>query len=268
MAENVNTADYPLISLVTIAYNASRYIESTAQSIAAQTYPNIECILIDGASTDDTIERYRAILGEKAIVYSEKDDGIYDAMNRGAQRASGDYILYMHADDEFVSSDSLMKLYSALSASDKQWVSAFYLTRNSRNEVIKKDRLEPFTFSDMLRADQIRHQTALVPTAWVREFPFRKQFKFAMDYDHFLRLWDKYGPPEILLDYIAYFRWDGTNLSSHFEQSLRDEWRVKMDFRRGRGQRLGMIHDTVIYLLRLLKIKLYYNIVYDRKRKS
>lgn len=258
----------PLISIVTIAFNASRYIESTARSIAAQTYPSTECILIDGGSTDDTIDRYRSIIGDRAVVYSEKDDGIYDAMNKGALRASGELIIFMHADDGFVSSSSLMQLYSALASSEKKWISAFYLIRNSRNEIIKRERLRPFTFDDMLRADQIRHQTALVPTAWVREFPFRKQFKYAMDYDHFLHIWEKYGPPEILLDYIAYFRWDGTNLSSHFEESLRDEWQVKMSFHKERGNTMAMVRDTLVYLLRLLKIKIYYNPVYGSKKKS
>lgn len=259
---------FPLISIVTIAFNASRYIEATARSISSQTYPSVECILVDGASTDDTIERYRSVLGPRAIVHSEKDDGIYDAMNRGALRSNGELILFMHADDEFVSPDSLMRLYLALVTSGKKWVSAFYLTRNSRNEVIKKDQLKTFTFADMLRADQIRHQTALVPTAWVREFPFRKQFKYAMDYDHFLRLWEKYGPPEILLEYIAFFRWDGTNLSSHFEQSLRDELRVKMAFHKDRGNWMGMVRSAVVYILRLLKVKIYYNVLYGRETRN
>lgn len=256
--QNKSIPSEPLISIVTIAFNAGRYIEATARSIVSQDYTNLECILIDGGSTDETIEKYRSILGRRATVYSEKDDGIYDAMNRGALRARGDFILFLHADDAFVDSASLGRLVAALPPERKAWVCGFYLVRNGRDEVVKKEATVDFTFRDMLRANQIRHQTALVPLAWVRDVPFRKEFKYAMDYDHFLHIWKRFGPPIILKEHIAFFRFDGTNMSSQLEASLKDELAVRLAFRKEQGQILASIFDRLIFILRWLKIKLYY----------
>jgi len=91
----------PLVSIITVVYNGERYLEKTIQSVLNQTYDNIEYIIIDGGSSDGTLDiitRY-----EHAIDYwvSEKDEGIYDAMNKGLQVARGDYIAILNADDYY-----------------------------------------------------------------------------------------------------------------------------------------------------------------------
>ena len=89
----------PLISIITITLNAEKYLEQTIQSVFNQTYKNIEYIIVDGGSTDGTlgiIEKYKNAIDR---ILSEKDEGIADAMNKGISLASGDYILFLHADD-------------------------------------------------------------------------------------------------------------------------------------------------------------------------
>lgn len=100
---------HPKISVITVAYNAADSIEDTIKSVLSQTYDNIEYIVIDGASTDSTLEiigRYRDRI---AHLISERDEGIYDAMNKGVRAATGDYILMMNCGDSFPASDTVEK---------------------------------------------------------------------------------------------------------------------------------------------------------------
>ena len=97
--------DCPLISIITVTYNAEATLERTLHSIEAQTYPHIEHILIDGCSTDHTmshIQRYVERNGGKSRtirVIREPDNGLYDAMNKGIQQATGDYLVFLNAGD-------------------------------------------------------------------------------------------------------------------------------------------------------------------------
>ena len=89
----------PLVSIVTVTYNAEASIEAAIQSVAGQTYPNIEYIVIDGGSTDRTLRIVRGNLDHVDCLVSEPDEGIYDAMNKGLLRARGAYVALLNADD-------------------------------------------------------------------------------------------------------------------------------------------------------------------------
>ena len=98
---------FPKISIITICYNAAQTIEKTIKSVVAQDYPNIEYLIIDGKSKDNTLEIVAKYEDKIALVLSEPDKGIYDAMNKGMEKATGDYIWYMHADDQIYAPDTL-----------------------------------------------------------------------------------------------------------------------------------------------------------------
>lgn len=88
------------ITIITVCYNEKNRLKDTIESVLAQTYFNIEYLIIDGASTDGTLELLQEYAKNKYIVfYSEKDNGIYDAMNRGISKSSGDYIIFINAGD-------------------------------------------------------------------------------------------------------------------------------------------------------------------------
>src|SRR5690606_11151151 len=106
------------ISIITIVYNNVRDIEYTIRSVMKQTYANIEYIIVDGFSTDgtlDVIEKYRE---EIAILISEKDNGIYDAMNKGLNVATGDYVLFLNSGDELYEDMTLEKVFSSADNAD------------------------------------------------------------------------------------------------------------------------------------------------------
>lgn len=102
-----------LISVVTVCYNAADTIEKTMLSVLNQTYHDIEYIIIDGGSTDGTVEIIRKYADRIAYWVSEPDKGIYDAMNKGIKVATGEWINFMNAGDEFVDANVLDKLFFA-----------------------------------------------------------------------------------------------------------------------------------------------------------
>lgn len=91
----------PLISVVTVSYNAVGTIEQTLLSVINQTYPNIEYIIIDGGSTDGTVDIIKKYADEIVYWISEPDKGIYDAMNKGIKKANGEWINFINAGDSY-----------------------------------------------------------------------------------------------------------------------------------------------------------------------
>lgn len=104
----------PKFSIITVTYNASQAIEPTLRSVAAQSYKNYEYLLIDGASTDDTVTKAVATGLVFAHIVSERDKGLYDAMNKGIALAQGDYLCFLNAGDSLYAPDTLERMVAAL----------------------------------------------------------------------------------------------------------------------------------------------------------
>lgn len=102
----------PKLSIITIVYNNVRDIERTIQSVINQTYANIEYLVIDGASTDGTLQVIDQYKSRIARLVSEKDKGIYDAMNKGLTLATGDYLLFMNSGDEIYAPDTVQQVFA------------------------------------------------------------------------------------------------------------------------------------------------------------
>ena len=101
----------PKVSIITVVFNGENIIEKTMQSVFAQTYDNIEYIIVDGKSSDNTlsiIEKYKEKI---SVLISEKDKGLYDAMNKGLQVATGDYVWFMNGGDQIADAQVLTKIF-------------------------------------------------------------------------------------------------------------------------------------------------------------
>ncbi|MES3016316.1 MAG: glycosyltransferase family 2 protein [Bacteroidota bacterium] len=103
----------PRLSVITIVYNNVHDIERTLLSVLGQTYPNIEYIVVDGASTDGTLDVLNSYNSRISKLVSEKDKGIYDAMNKGLALAEGDFVLFMNSGDEIYAPDTVQKVFAS-----------------------------------------------------------------------------------------------------------------------------------------------------------
>ena len=101
----------PKISVVTVVYNSAALIENTVKSIINQSYSHIEYIVVDGGSTDGTIDILNRYKKNISTLISEPDRGIYDAMNKGISLASGDFVVFINSGDKFSSPDILEKIF-------------------------------------------------------------------------------------------------------------------------------------------------------------
>lgn len=111
-AKHINR-NQPLISIIVATYNSSKTLSDTLDSILKQTYKNYEVVLQDGASTDETmsvVDRYKELFGDRISIVSEKDEGLYDAMNKAIDRAKGDIVGILNSDDFYTSDDVLKRI--------------------------------------------------------------------------------------------------------------------------------------------------------------
>ena len=110
----------PMISIITVVFNGEKYLEQTIKSIINQTYKNFEYIIIDGGSTDGTLEIIKKYEDKISYWISEKDKGISDAFNKGVMAAKGDYINFQGDGDGFLSSETLEEIFKD-TKSGRRW---------------------------------------------------------------------------------------------------------------------------------------------------
>ena len=104
--------NYPKVSIITVVYNGIEFLEETIKSVIAQTYPNIEYIIVDGGSKDGTLDIIKKYEAHISKWISEPDKGIYDAMNKGIDLATGDWQNFLNAGDSFVDNNVLEKIFT------------------------------------------------------------------------------------------------------------------------------------------------------------
>ncbi len=102
------------ISIITVVYNCEKTIERTIRSVLSQSYKNIEYLIIDGASTDATMQVVNRYKNQISVILTEKDKGMYDALNKGIRLCTGDVVGILHADDEFASTQSIQLIAERL----------------------------------------------------------------------------------------------------------------------------------------------------------
>tara|TARA_R110002012_G_scaffold295203_1_gene491644 strand:- start:67 stop:813 length:747 start_codon:yes stop_codon:yes gene_type:complete len=181
------------ISVITATWNSENTILDTIKSLRGQSYSNIEYIVIDGGSTDNTM---KIIEQNKDIVdyaISERDAGIYDALNKGIAASSGDVLGFLHSDDIFAHRDVLRSVATAFSEnkSDSVYGDLNYVAKNDTSRIVRKWRSGAFSRENMGNGWMPPHPTFYMKRALYKEHGFFDlNFKIAADYDSILRyLW-------------------------------------------------------------------------------
>ncbi|SFV28262.1 glycosyltransferase family 2 protein [Thermoflavifilum thermophilum] len=114
----MENAHLPKLSIITVCYQAGKSIERTIQSVITQTYPHIEYIIVDGGSTDETISIIHKYADRISRWISETDKGLYDAMNKGLRLATGDYVMFLNADDYLYANNTIEQVFTFCSQAD------------------------------------------------------------------------------------------------------------------------------------------------------
>lgn len=183
------------VSIITIAFNSAETIEDTIQSVIAQDYDNIEYIIIDGGSNDDTlniIEKYKDSIHK---VISEPDKGIYDAMNKGVNNASGDLIGILNSDDFYAHSDVISKVVSKITEAntDSIYADLVYVDRNNTNEVTRKWISGSYEDGMFLKGWMPPHPTFFLKKICYDKYgTYTLKLKSAADYELMLRMLHKH----------------------------------------------------------------------------
>lgn len=169
-------------SIITVTYNSSDTIEDTLLSVLGQTHPNIEYIIIDGGSTDGTMEIIEKYRNRITRIISESDKGIYDAMNKGILLASGDYINFMNAGDRFVGSDILVSVADCISQYGEKDI--IYGNTYKHN---KTKRWEDLSHNPevLKRHGAFCHQSCFVKTVYHKCNLFDLNYKYMADFNLF-----------------------------------------------------------------------------------
>ena len=172
----------PKVTIVTVTYNAEEYLEQTIKSVIKQDYPNIEYIIIDGASSDRTVEIIKEY--QKYISYwtSEPDSGIYDAMNKGIDIATGEWINFMNAGDSFAEPSTISNVINNLDKNTDIIAGDIYYLENSKSTYKKSYGLDK-KFDGMFCC----HQAMFVKTYLMKKYKFNTIYKIVADYDFTLK---------------------------------------------------------------------------------
>lgn len=169
------------ITVVTVCYNAATFLEQTILSVLNQTYSDIEYVVIDGGSEDGTVDIIKKYIEKIDYYVSESDNGIYDAMNKGIDASTGDWIIFMNAGDVFVNDDVVAKIAS--------------YPNLEMTDVIFGDTIMTFPWGPMYIKSSITtgknvnfgfcHQSVFAKTVLMKKYHFDTSYRVAADFNFF-----------------------------------------------------------------------------------
>ncbi len=224
-----------LVSLITVSFNSEATIKDTIESVLNQTYDNLEYIIIDGASTDNTVqiaESYREKLEEKGVIYkvlSEKDNGIYDAMNKGVRLSSGEIVGIINSDDWY----EPIAVETAVNVYNEEKYGWFFADLN----VYKKGKviLKPSKQSKYMTTRNWNHPTSFISRELYSNMTYGG-YSMYDDYDLFLRA-NRAGYKIVNRNIVlANYRFGGTSTKHSFKRMLKCiSYRYKNYRRNGYG---------------------------------
>jgi glycosyltransferase involved in cell wall biosynthesis len=178
------------VSIITVCYNSEKTIEDTIKSVASQDYGDIEYIIIDGCSTDSTNDIIEKYADNVDVYVSEKDEGLYDAMNKGIKLASGDVIGIINSDDFFISQASVSELMSGFSQPniDAVYSDLIYVDEKNTDKVTRLYSSKPFRKSLIRVGIMLPHPTFYAKkTVYDKCGLYKLNYRVAADFEFIAR---------------------------------------------------------------------------------
>lgn len=234
------------ISVITITFQAEAVVERTLHSVMSQSYGDVEHLIIDGASTDGTLDiasRYKAASdasgnGHKVIIRSEPDDGIYDAMNKGLTQASGDYVVFMNAGDTFPDATTLEQVVHRCRLNElptDELPAVLYGNTDivdNEGQFLHPRRLQPpqkLTWRSFRKGMLVCHQAFYARTDIAKNVQYDTHYRFSADVDWCIRVMreaDRLALPLYNIGIVvANYTEEGTT-TRHHRESLRERYSI------------------------------------------
>lgn len=235
------------ISIITVSYNAVKTIEQTIYSVVNQTYTDIEYIIIDGGSTDGTVDIIKKYSDRISRWVSEDDDGIYHAMNKGLALATGEYVFFLGADDTLLSINTINDVVRDLEQANADIYSySVYMVHEATGMEKQVDNVKCFLGKSI--PVMVPHQGLFIKTALAKKYCFDTEYKVAADYKLFLQC---YFSQNVKFFYknipVAYFATGGLSSSQTYMLTCENEAILN---------ELGLKHGQSRYFIKLFLAKL------------
>lgn len=230
-------------SIITITYNAEKVLQRTLDSVRSQTYRDMEHLIIDGASTDETVamaDAYRQRASYDVVVRSEPDKGIYDAMNKGLRLATGDYVVFMNAGDTFHDERTLERVLGGItelrnSETPELRPAVIYGDTDivdSEGRFLRKRHLsvpDRLTWRSFRKGMLVCHQAFYARQDIARDIPYDLQYRHSADVDWCIRVMKeaerRHLPLRRVPGVVADFM-DGGNTTQNHRASLKERFTV------------------------------------------
>lgn len=218
---NIKTKNKPLITIITVCYNSKDTLDKTIESVLNQSYSDIEYIIVDGLSTDGSVDlakRYEASFQEKGYQYriiSEEDNGMYDAMNKGIKLANGELIGIINSDDWYENQTVEYVANTYLKTNFDYFYADVRLVKQNGTSIIKKSRKDRFPSSR-----HWNHPTSFIPKRVYNEIGLFKNRGIHDDFDLFLRTRRSQKKIEIHNVVLANFRMGGVSNAKSIKKSV------------------------------------------------
>jgi len=214
----------PTLSVITIVYNNARDIERTMLSVLQQSHPNIEYIVIDGASNDGTTDIINLYKSRMARFISEPDKGIYDAMNKGLSLATGDYILFMNSGDEIYDKETVTKVFSTAQNADIYYGETEMYDQNWESLGRRRHKIpENFNWKSFKYGMSVSHQAIYIKRSLAA--PFDLGYKYSADIDWIIKSAKKAVNIVNTQMYVAKYLVGGISKQKHLD-SLRERFQI------------------------------------------
>lgn len=224
----------PIISIVTVVYNDEKYLEKTIKSIISQTYHNIEYIIIDGGSTDGTLDIIKRYESKINVWISEKDSGIYDAMNKGAKLANGDFIIFMNSGDTFYEDETIKNVVKQISNENSVCFGRAKIKNNKISWLYPPEKYISGNIELWLKKALPNHQAMFLPKSFYKSTMYNLDYKIGSDSDYKFKAQRDCG--FVFMDLII-CEFELGGVSSDFntfkmtKEILKDSWKISMEHR-------------------------------------
>jgi len=217
-------------SIITCTYNASATVKRTLESIAKQDYQDKELIIVDGASQDGTLEIVRQYEGLVTKLISERDKGLYDAMNKGITAASGDYLIFLNAGDKF-HSDTTLSEVAALIKGDEDVIYGETAWVDDNGEFQRMRRLkapDKLNWRSFTKGMLVCHQAFWARRDLALRNPYNLKYRYSADVDWCIRIMKEsknlFNSRKVLIDYLS----EGMSTANR-KASLKERFAIMRD---------------------------------------